>query len=311
MTAKTVEQWLAVLREDISPADLARAVAFDRSGAGIVIAAAVKQIVARRLDALVPDLVAAFERLGSDAKRDPGSRAKIAIARALHELDHWDDRVLVAGLRIVQVEGMDREDTAAALRGICGLAHAQFARDDALDVLGELLADPERTARIAAAQGIGDAGRRDGTALLRHKLLVGDAEPEVLSACCASLLALARDESSEFCIRLLADQDVRAEAAALALGSARVVGVTRALVTWSERCTPEQRGRVAYLALALLRTDDATAHLIEIVKTAARRDALAAARALATFKDDPGVAKQLRAAARGTAIVADIDELLG
>jgi hypothetical protein len=50
------------------------------------------------------------------------------------------------------------------------------------DVLAALLADPERTARVGAAQGLGDAGRPDASALRRFKLLAGDAEPEVVSA---------------------------------------------------------------------------------------------------------------------------------
>ena len=56
-----------------------------------------------------------------------------------------------------------------------GLAFAHFLRDDTLDVLAELLADRERVARFAAAQGIGDLGRRDGAVLPRNELRISDA----------------------------------------------------------------------------------------------------------------------------------------
>ena len=199
--ARTIEQTLAELREvrgdPANAIDKLRAtLRVDRSGAGIVVAAVAKLAAEHRLEALVPELVAAFEPLievDPPKKRDPGCRGKIAIARAMHELDHWDDAVFVAGVRLVQREGArPGDDSAAELRGVCGLAHAHFVRHDALDVLARLLADPERIVRAAAAQGIGDTGRPDGTALLRFKLLGGDPEPDVLAACFDSLFALAR-----------------------------------------------------------------------------------------------------------------------
>src|SRR4051812_26918900 len=98
-----------------------------RAAPGIVVAAIAKRVVEQREFSIVPELVDAFERLLEQAvKRDPGCRGKIAIARALHDLDRWDDRVFVVGLRVTQLEGWDepRADPAAELRGICGLAHA-------------------------------------------------------------------------------------------------------------------------------------------------------------------------------------------
>ena len=189
MTPRNVEQWLAALRDPTAELAL-RALAWMRPGAGIVIAAAAKHV--ERGDALAD----AFGALVGDPKRDPICRGKIAIARRLHALDHWDDRVFVGGLRIVQVEG--GADSAAELRGVCGLAHAHFARADALDVLGELLADAERTTRVAAAQGLGDAGRPDASALLRYKVVCGD-EPEVAPRSCSPPAANRCSRSREIC----------------------------------------------------------------------------------------------------------------
>ncbi|HET9624373.1 MAG TPA: HEAT repeat domain-containing protein [Kofleriaceae bacterium] len=277
-----------------------------RSTTGYLIAAVAGVIAEHRLDALVGELAPAFARLCDDAaRRDPGCRGKLAIAKALHELDHWDDAVFVAGLRIEQKEGWGgaggagdvRDDTAAELRGVCGLAHAHFGRPDALDVLADLLLDPERVTRVAAAQGLGDAGRPDATALLRYKLRVGDAEAEVLAACLESMLSLARDSSYDFALTLLRGHDERAEVAALALGGGRFAEAFEALSRWCIGAAGEQRHRVGYLAIALLRSDAGNTYLLDAIRTHGKLDAIAAGRALATFKDDAGLAEQIRAAA--------------
>jgi hypothetical protein len=308
---RSVEDRIAALRGEAPTDELRDAL---RSRNGGLVASAAKQVGERRLDELAPELAAAFETLcGDDAtKRDPICRGKLAIARALHALDHWDDRVFVAGLAIVQLEGYSREDSAAALRGVCGLAHAHFTRVDALDVLADLLADSQRTARVAAAQGLGDAGRPDASALLRYKLRLGDPDPEVLAACFESLLSLAGEDAHDFVIGLLATDDERAESAAIALGGARVARAHEALAAWSERVRPEQRHRIGYLALALLRHEPATAYLLHAIRERPR-DAVAAARALATFKDDATVATQVRYAATDLPAAAreEIDALLG
>ncbi|HEX2688738.1 MAG TPA: HEAT repeat domain-containing protein [Kofleriaceae bacterium] len=298
---RTLQQQVAELRalEVGAPASLAKIRAALSSTTGFLVAAAAGLVENHRLEALVPELPPAFERLCEQpVKRDPGCRGKLAIARALHALDHWDDRVFVAGLTIAQLEGWGQEDTAAELRGVCGLAHAHFARADALDVLAELLGDPQRTTRLAAAQAIGDAGRPDATAVLRFKVLAGDAEPQVLAACLESLFALAREASYPFVVRLLAAHDERAEVAALALGGARCADAFEALVAWCIGAPPEQRHRIGYLALALLRSEPATAYLLEAISTHGRLDAVAAARALATFKEDASVAERVHAAAK-------------
>src|SRR5689334_4824533 len=94
-----------------------------RAATGALVATAARRVGDERLEALVEELAPAFARLCEDAvKRDPGCRGKLAIVRAMHELDHWDDRVFVAGLRHVQKEGFGNDDTAATLRGGCGLA---------------------------------------------------------------------------------------------------------------------------------------------------------------------------------------------
>ncbi|TMQ24558.1 MAG: hypothetical protein E6J90_07730 [Deltaproteobacteria bacterium] len=310
--ARSFEQRVAELRalDPAAPASLGKLGTALATGSGFIVAAVAKLVEDHRLEPLVPELAPAFERLREDAvKRDPGCRGKLAIARALHALDHWDDRVFVTGLSHEQKEGWGQEDTAAELRGVCGIAHAHFARDDALDVLARLLADRERTARIGAAQAIGDAGRRDATALLRFKLLLGDGEPAVLAACLEAMFHLARDPSYRFAIELLAAHDERAEVAALALGGARFADAFEPLTAWCIGATSEQRHRIGYLALALLRAEPATAYLLDAIRSHGRRDAVAAARALATFKDDAGLIERIRDAAREQRDPAARDEI--
>jgi hypothetical protein len=299
---RRIEERLAALRalDPGQPAALDELRDALRSANGILVAAAARLVAEHRLEALVPELAPAFEALREDAtQRDPGCRGKIAIARALHQLDRWEDDVFVHGVTYVQEEPAwgGAVDTAAELRGISGLAHAHFHRADVLDVLAVLLADPERTARVAAAQGFGDAGHPDAACVLRFKLLQGDAEAEVLSACCESLLALQRESALGFLPRFLEGIDERAEATALALGTSRLAAAVPHLERWCERCRPEQRARVGYLALALSRTDAGTARLLDVIGQGRGPDAVAAARALATFKDDPSIRRQILEAA--------------
>jgi len=311
--APSLEQRLAALR-GFDPAG-PKALDIVRAGlaapSGVVVEVAARLAGEHRLDAVEPELVAAFVRL-PDRERDPGCRGKLAIAKALHDLDRWDDRVFVAGLTIVQLEGArPPDDTAAPLRGLCAIAHAHFNREDALDVLAVVLADPERAARLGAAQGLGDSGKLGATALLRYKILAGDAEPEVTSTCVESLLALNRGGSVDFLVGLLDAHDERGEIVALALGGARVDGARDALIAWCDAGRPTQRQRVAYLALALLRDDVATAHVLDAIRARGKQDALAAAKALATFPDDR-LAARIREAAAGhdAATRRELDALL-
>jgi HEAT repeat protein len=302
--ARSVDQRLAELRGEPELRVVRDAL---RSNVGVLVARAAG--FATEHPELVDELAPAFARLCEQpVKRDPGCRGKLAIARTLLERVRWDDAVFETGVAFVQREPAygGAVDTAAELRGTCGLAYAALGRADALDVLADLLADGERVARVAAARGLGGAGRPDASALLRYKLLVGDDEPEVLAACCESLLGLG--DALAFVVRLLAAHDDRAEVAALALGGARDPRARAPLVAWCDGCLGEQRRRVGYVALALLRDDAATVHLVDIVRTGEHDDALAAAKALATFKDDPALRARVLAA-RPKSLAREVDAL--
>jgi hypothetical protein len=300
-----IEGRLAALRDEPDRADVLAAL---RGTIGVLVAAAVKHVESL---GLADELAPAFERLCEQAaKRDPGCRGKIAIARHLHDADLWDERVLARGVTFVQEEPAfgGPVDTAAELRGVCGISYAHAGRPDSLDVLAELLADRDRTARIAAAQGLGDAGRIDASALLRYKALAGDAEPEVQAAVLEALLRVSGAGAIDFVARMLPAHDGRAELAAYALGGSRLAEAVPILDAWLDDCSPRQRREVGYLALALSRDDRATARLADVVRDGDRADALAAAKALATFAADPAMATKIRdaAQARDAALRAEI-----
>jgi hypothetical protein len=303
--ARRLEQRLEQIHAIASDptADGAAAVLRDalRSKSGILIAAAAPVVAQAELEPLVAELPDAFARmLERPVERDPQCRGKVAIARALHQLSRWEEGVFARGVRHVQREATPSgyEDTAAELRGVCGIVFAQFGRGDALEVLAELLADPERNARAGAAQGLGDSGRPDAGPLLRFKALVGDSEPIVMSACLSSLLAIEGDGALEFVARFLDGAEETAELAALALGESRRAAAFPILRTFCDDSTASMREQVGYLALTLLRLDAATDHLIDVIRGDDAREAIAAARALATFRDDPALAdRALEAAA--------------
>ncbi|MBV8757148.1 MAG: hypothetical protein JO257_07740 [Deltaproteobacteria bacterium] len=287
------DQQLALLRGSPSPEDVRAAL---RSKNGILVAAAVPHGNA-------PELSAAFATLLVDAvKRDPICRGKTAIARALHDRDEWSE-IFVTGLTHVQMEA--GVDTAAELRGICGLAHARFMRPDALDVLAELLADVEVPTRIAAAQGLGDTGRADASALLRFKLRTGDAHGEVIGAAASALLHVQRERALAFVTALLVPP--HDDAIALALAESRLPDALPALRDWVGRTLAETRRAIGYVALALTRM--ANDDLLAVIRDGDRADALAAAKALATFRDDPSIRDAILTATP-RALREEIDALL-
>lgn len=272
------------------------------STSGVLIAAAMPHSAAALL-------VPVFGRLCEDGvKRDPGCRTKIAIVQALIDADAWEPEVFERGLTVKQLEGWDPEDTAGGLRALCGLAHARMIRPEAVDVLADLLADATRNARIGAAQAL---ALTSATGVLRLKILLGDREIEVLAACVESLLSIDREQQTPFVLGLLRGHEDRGEVAALALGGARIAAAAPPLIEWCAGCTPAQRHRVGYVALALLRSDQGNAYLLDAVRSNGKADAISAARALATFKEE--VADRLRAAAaehRDPAVLREVEELL-
>jgi HEAT repeat protein len=218
--------------------------------------------------------------------------------RVLIQVEHHDARVYTRGLRHVQLEPVfgGREDVAGPLRGHSALGLVRAQHRDAPLELAALLADPIPSARAAAAQVLGEIDPAVAVPLLRFKVLSGDPEIEVIGACLSALLVAGRELSVPFVAARLEKSPALAEAAALALGESRLAAAFEPLAELTAKGPTEVRA-VGFLALALLRTDRAWEHLLDVVATGSFVDARDAATALATFRHDAKLVERLRAAA--------------
>jgi hypothetical protein len=273
-----------------------------RSGSGHLVA-----MIASALDEsdakLLGVLESSFERLLDDPlKRDPGCRGKVAIAKALDRTEQRAYPVFERGVRWVQHEPVfgGKVDTAAELRGVCGMALVHARHPRALVEVAALLADPQTAARIAAARAVAVSGDRlAGEPLLRLRVAIGDPEPEVMGECFAAMLELAgADAIDDVATALLSADDAVAQAAALALGSSRLPGAFAALRAADEALVGGRTRATRLLAMALLRDAEAWAHLLELVASGSRTEAIDAARALLTFRHDDELTARVEAAAR-------------
>jgi HEAT repeat protein len=235
------------------------------------------------LSALLPDLLACFERSLRDPKSDPQCWAKNAMAKALKDLGHRDAEPFLKGLRHIQMEPVwgGQVDTAATLRGTCALALIDCQLDDLsmLSHLAEALADPEKAVRVDAAVALSRAGIPEAAPLLRFKALTGDPESEVVGQCLYSLLQMAPRDSVAFAARFLAatyPDDVRAEAAS-ALSQTHEPSAIDALKSMARMLlSPELRkALLAFLAASPQRD---AAELLVSMDTKEAREALASSR---------------------------------
>lgn len=250
---------------------------------------------------LVQCATEAFVRLKEDAiKRDPQCYGKQAIAQSLYDADISAEDVFLAGVQHVQLEPVmgGRQDTAAALRGVClmALVHAQHPR--ALVHAATMLADHERAARLAALRALAASGRPDvAEPLTRLRLASGDDDPEVITECMSTLLALNPSDNLAVVGTHLAGKDsTMAEAAALAVGATRVAGGFGLLRDQLELGVLADRRRTLMLAMAMLRSDTAWQHLVEIIMDAPSAEALDAIDALGTFKEHGDLRQRVEAA---------------
>jgi hypothetical protein len=269
------------------------------------VAAAARHIGRHEIAALGGAMADAYARIAPlQAKQDPGCAAKLALIEALSALDHPDPDPFVHGMRHVQLEPSfgPPVDTAVSLRGASLMALVGLSHPDAPVWIGEMLADPEPRCRSAAARCA--AAWRDpvlGQALLRLRVLAGEEEPEVLADCFEALVSLDGTDAVEWVCGKLQGDDVVSESAALALGAGRIEAALPRLVGfWSAARTADTR-RVALVAIGLLRTDAALAHLLEVVETGSGEDAAHALEAASVFRHDPAAAERIAAAERASA----------
>jgi hypothetical protein len=243
-----------------------------------------------KVDALAPQMVEAFHRfLKNGATTDRRCEAKIAIVRALEQIEYASHEPFLEGIRCVQIEPgwTGPVDTAVELRALSAVGLVRTNYPDTGTELVHLLADKERGARVGAVRAIAYWGTQAGALLLRFKVLSGDREPEVLAECFNALLFL-DERSLDFVAGYLDhEDDATAEGAALALGeSHREEAFTHLKQHADSRIRP-----TVLLAIALLRQDAAIEYLLRLLPDKA------AATALEIYKDDPGISEKVRMSA--------------
>jgi HEAT repeat protein len=255
----------------------------------------------RQLHERVPDLLAAYTRFLQDpVKRDPNCIAKKAIVRALVALECRDTQFYLEGIRYVQMEPAwgSPVDTAVDVRGSCamGLVSSGYVR--AVPELAILLADEEVRVREAAARAISCGYPREAEALLRFKVLVGDAHPEVLAECFTGLLAIAPDESLAFVASNLshADDAVR-DFAALALGESRHPLALKYLRDrWDDVFVSPEMRAVLIRAAAVHRSEEAFDWLLSIIESGGKKEAEVAVDALSVYERNAKLAERVKVA---------------
>ena len=251
-------------------------------------------------DDLVEPATQAFARLLEDpVSRDPQCHGKLAIARALYERNHDDFDLYESGVTHVQREPImgGSVDTAAELRGVCLMALVVQQHPRAWVYVGAMLADPERSARLAAMRAIDAGGRADIAEPLLRMAVEVERDPEVAMDALAGLLHLDPHGNLPLAAARLRGEDAeRAGAAALALGSARPEGAFALLTEALEQAFDEQRRHTCATGLAMLRNDNAWQHLVELIMDGDARMARVALDALAAFRDHPGLHERVEAA---------------
>lgn len=247
--------------------------------------------------ALTEDLRAAYRRfLSNDGKGDPGCLAKTEIVEALRKLDYDEDEFFLAGIRYHQYEPVwgGEADSAARLRVFCGFALIQRSHPQAMSELVDLLTDHEKTARAGAARAIAHGGGSESELLLRLKISLGDAEPEVMGECFAGLLQLDPHEGIRRVAPFLADksEDLACEAA-IALGETRQSAALPYLQTQLLRTTSRDYTRTLLTAIGLLGSHEAVEHLFSVVLEGDYDTSVAAIYALAHCREREAIKERL------------------
>lgn len=255
----------------------------------------------RALHERLPDLLSAYARfLVEPIKQDPHCIAKQAIARALVSLECQDVTFFLEGIRYQQLEPAwgGSSDSAIDVRCSCAMGLVATGYSRAVPELTALLQDREWRARAGAARAISCGNPREAEALLRFKVLVGDAEPEVIGECFTGLLSIAPGECLPFVATYLSDDnDGVRDFAALALGESRHPGALEHLRTaWDAVYEAGDFRSVLIRAAALHRSEVAFDWLISIIEHDTPEHADVAVEALSVYERNLKLGERVQAA---------------
>ena len=267
--------------------------------AGLVELAAQGVVRLRHVD-LVPEMEDIFRRLlERPPHQDKGCRAKIAILRALLDLEIDSRDIFSMGIRHVQREPAQGGpvDTAAELRGLAAHGLLASGHPEALLLAVDLLMDPETLVRRETARALANAGRMEAESLLRLKALDSEPDVGVVQECLSALLQLTPERSLPFVLRFLEDsRPALVVAAAQALGRSHLEGVEPHLLrAWRSAGSPDLR-RILLRSLSEHRSDEALHHLFDQLREGGTDLAFEAVDALVIHHQDPDLVARLQAA---------------
>ena len=286
---QTALERIAELRRADSPEEVTDELRkFLGNRSNLVVARAAKLAGELKLTALVPELVAAFERFFANApKLDKRCAAITEIIAALYELDYSEPAPYLAALRHVQKEASfgPPVDEAAKLRGLCAQGLLRTRHPDALSDMVPLLVDPEAPARLGAIRAVAVNGGEAGFLLLKLKALAGDKEPEILAECFAGLLSSSAARSVSFVASFMDHRDEAvASGAMIALGESRLSSAFEALREKWESSPLAPTKKTLMTAMAATRLDEAFGFLVSQIEDANVRTASDAIEILAVYK---------------------------
>ena len=262
----------------------------------VVVAKAAKIAAGRQFTELIPDLLAAFDRLFEQpVERDPQCWGKNALAAALRDLEYRESAPFRRGIRYVQMEPVwgKHEDTAQSLRGICLLALiacADVQRGEILRCLVEALTEPEAVVRAEAVRGLAEMDGDEAALLLRMKARLGDEEPRIAGQVFDALWKVEGEAALPFVAAFLKSKSPEVcEEAALALGASRFAGSVHYL---REACGSARDPRfreVLFRSLGLSRQPEALEYLKGILKIGRPADVKAVIDALKLHGENPEI----------------------
>lgn len=252
---------------------------------------------------LIPDLRASYDRfLVNGITTDKTCAAKRALIRALYDLDYADAAFYRQNLGYRQLEPVygGHADTAIDLRCTCALGLVASNDPTAILSLLELLHDTEHQARLGALRAVELALPFHAEIVLRHKILQGDAEPEIITQCFSSLMKVAPEESLPFIAAYLDCEDgLLREGAALALGESRLDEALALLIQASDALEPfDPLMQSFHHAIALQRKDSAYRYLLDKLAKGSLDEARYAAMALSMYSYNQDLKGQVTAIVR-------------
>ena len=285
----TLEEVKAIARlETIGASEIESLRKIIRGKQPIAIAPTTKIIIRHSLTQLIPDMPAAFERmLHNGGDTDPNCKAKWAIANTLYQLEKPNADLFLAGIRHIQPEPVLGKtiDTAPPLRSLCALGLVQANYSKVLEELADLLADPEHDARAGAARAVGYSQNPAGIPLLRLKVRVGDAEPQVMSECFIALLKLSGEQAPMVLKALENGSAAVQELAAIALAEARIPEAFAAIKRqWQRTRDTDLRGSFL-LSIATLQNEESITFLTDQLERGNLADAKDALIALDIYRN--------------------------